>query len=161
MADRVGVLNKGRLIQQGRPQEIYNDPRDTFVASFVGSPAINLLDGYIENGTARLSDFVSLPLAPMRTENSSTHGGHLTFGIRPEDIRLETGEAATAQVHEVENQGVEQIVTLRAGDMQLRATAPARMRLALEEEIRFGWNPAKVLLFDAKSGRNLAHGETD
>ena len=45
MGDRVGVLNEGRLVQVGTPNEIYNAPRDTFVATFVGSPAMNLLDG--------------------------------------------------------------------------------------------------------------------
>ena len=51
MGDRIGVLNRGRIVQIGTPHEIYNQPRDTFVASFVGSPAMNLLPGV--SGTAR------------------------------------------------------------------------------------------------------------
>ena len=50
MGDRIGVLNDGRLVQVGTPNEIYNAPRDTFVATFVGSPAMNLLEGAVEDG---------------------------------------------------------------------------------------------------------------
>ena len=50
MGDRIGVLNEGRLVQVGTPDEIYNAPRDTFVAGFVGSPAMNLLTAWLEDG---------------------------------------------------------------------------------------------------------------
>ena len=52
MGDRIGVLNHGRLVQVGTPYEVYNNPRDTFVASFVGSPAINLIRGNVAGGKA-------------------------------------------------------------------------------------------------------------
>ena len=52
MGDKVGVLNHGRLVQTGTPNEIYNNPRDTFVASFVGSPPMNLVDGRLVSGRA-------------------------------------------------------------------------------------------------------------
>jgi multiple sugar transport system ATP-binding protein len=50
MGDKVGVLNEGRIIQVGTPKEIYNRPRDVFVASFVGSPGINLVEGEVRDG---------------------------------------------------------------------------------------------------------------
>ena len=50
MGDRIGVLNRGRIVQIGTPHEIYNSPRDTFVATFVGSPAMNLLSGVFRDG---------------------------------------------------------------------------------------------------------------
>jgi hypothetical protein len=84
-------------------------------------------------------------------------GDSVTFGIRPEDIEIAPGAGAEAQVHDVENQGVEQIVTLRAGSTLLRAAVPARIALSIEETVRFGWRPEKVLLFDPESGRNLGH----
>lgn len=52
MGDKVGVLNHGRIVQTGTPYEIYNNPRDTYVASFVGSPPMNLIDGKLVNGRA-------------------------------------------------------------------------------------------------------------
>ena len=64
MGDTIGVLNQGRLVQVGTPHEIYNNPRDTFVASFVGSPAMNLLDGEVRDGKAVIEPVAfELPLS--------------------------------------------------------------------------------------------------
>jgi len=79
------------------------------------------------------------------------------FGIRPEDLYLEPGAPVEAKVHDVENHGVEKIVTLRAGDVMLRATVPARTDLTIEQPVRFAWNPDKVVLFDKQSGLSLRH----
>ncbi len=56
MGDKVGVLNNGRLVQVGKPQEIYNEPCDVFVAGFIGSPAMNLLDGELRGGRVSAMD---------------------------------------------------------------------------------------------------------
>ncbi len=89
--------------------------------------------------------------------NSKTEGRALTFGIRPEDVMVESGAPVEATVHDVENHGVEKILTLRVGDAMLRATVPAQTNLAIEEAVRFSWNPAKVVLFDQKSGESPRH----
>src|SRR5690606_27628842 len=154
MGDRVGVLNHGRIIQIGRPQEIYSHPRDTFVASFVGSPAINLLACEVSSGRAVMAGgSVALPLDRKKTNGSG--GGPFTVGIRPEDLFLEPGGPAEAKVHDVEDHGVEKILTLRAGDTLIRATVPARVNVKMEESVRFAWNPEKVMLFDSETGVNL------
>lgn len=156
MGDKIGVLNHGRLVQTGTPNEIYNNPLNTFVARAVGSPPMNLLDGELQGGRA--------VIAPMRFElpyagagSTRTDGRGLTFGIRPEDLHLESGAPVEARVHDVENHGVEKILTLRVGDATLRATVPARTDVALEEAVRFAWNPSKVVLFDRSSGVSLRH----
>ena len=84
-------------------------------------------------------------------------GRPLVFGIRPEDIVLEPGAPVEARVHDVENHGVERILTLRVGEHMLHATAPGRTRVAIEDAVRFGWNPRKVILFDGASGLSLRH----
>jgi multiple sugar transport system ATP-binding protein len=84
-------------------------------------------------------------------------GRGLTFGIRPEDLHLESGAPVEARVHDVENHGVEKILTLRVGAAMLHATVPARTDVALEEAVRFAWNPKKVVLFDRASGISLRH----
>ena len=149
MGDRIGVLNKGRLVQVGTPHEIYARPCDTFVARAVGSPAINLLRGQLRDGRAVVGkDAISL----------AHPGGDdrpLVFGVRPEDIAIAAGGPAEARVVDVENHGVEKIVTLDAGGHTLRATASARLPLAANETVRFGWAPDRVVLFDAATGRNL------
>jgi len=152
MGDRIAVMNHGRIVQVGRPQEVYTNPRNTFVASFVGSPAINLLPGHIVGNGAVMDPTFQLPLAgPGASE------GAYTFGIRPEDVSVESGAPVEARVHDIENHGIEKIVTLRAGQHLVRASIPARTPVALEDQLRFGWNPTKVMLFDAITGVNLRH----
>ena len=89
--------------------------------------------------------------------NGNVEGRALTFGIRPEDLVVESGAPVEAKVHDVENHGVEKILTLRVGDAMLRATVPAQTHLAIEDAVRFSWNPEKVVLFDQKSGNSLKH----
>ena len=151
MGDRIGVLNRGRLVQVGTPQEIYTNPRDTFVASFVGSPVINLIPGKFAGGNAVVSPGFQLPVA------SRGGDGAYTFGVRPEDVKVEQGAPVEGKVHDIENHGIEKVLTLRVGDQFVRAAVPGRVPVAVEESVRFGWNPEKVIFFDAKSGLNLSH----
>src|SRR5690606_36635251 len=83
--------------------------------------------------------------------------GTFTFGIRPENVTVEPGGPVEARIHDIENHGIEKIVTLRVGDSLVRATVPARVNVAIEEQVRFGWNPDKVIYFDAQTGLNLRH----
>lgn len=158
MGDKVGVLNHGRIIQTGTPYEIYNNPRDTYVASFVGSPPMNLIDGRLVNGRAVMAPLnFELPFSGGAKAGVATDGRPLVFGIRPEDVYLESGAPVEARVHDVENHGVEKILTLRVGDTTLRATVPARTDVAIEQPVRFAWNQDKVVLFDKGSGVSLRH----
>ena len=158
MGDKVGVLNHGRIVQTGTPHEIYNNPRDTYVASFVGSPPMNLIDGRLVNGRAVMAPLnFELPFSGGAKASGATDGRPLVFGVRPEDVYLESGAPVEARVHDVENHGVEKILTLRVGDATLRATVPARTDVAIEQAVRFAWNPDKVVLFDKGSGVSLRH----
>lgn len=153
MGDRIAVLNGGRIVQVGAPQEVYANPRDTFVAGFVGSPAINLISGRLAGGRAVVTPATfELPVA-----GAAAPDGNYTFGIRPEDIRVEAGAPVEGRVHDIENHGIEKVVTVRVGDAQIRATVPARVPVALEEPVRFGWNAERVMLFDPASGLSLRH----
>jgi multiple sugar transport system ATP-binding protein len=153
MGDRIGVLSRGRIVQVGTPYEVYNNPRDTFVASFVGSPAINLFPGTLTSGLAIVSPKTfELPFAGV-----GVNEGAYTFGVRPEDVRVESGAPVEARVHDIENHGIEKILTLRAGEQLVRAGVPAKVNVAVEDTVRFGWNPGKVILFDQKTGLNLGH----
>ena len=159
MGDKVGVLNQGRIVQVGTPQEIYNRPRDIFVAGFVGSPAMNLLPGESGNGRlAALAGQMDLTAEASARGWLSSRSGPVTVGIRSEDIRIGPAEALEARVHDVENLGVEKIVTLRVGEQLLRATAPATLELPIDSTVRFGWNPEKLHFFDGSTGANLVPG---
>jgi multiple sugar transport system ATP-binding protein len=154
MGDKIGVLNNGHLVQTGTPQEIYNNPVNTFVARAVGSPPMNLIGGTLEGGEAVATEGYRLPLG--NGYGIATDGRPLTFGIRPEDLFIDSGAPGQARVHDVENHGVEKIVTLRTGNGELlQATVPARTELEIDESVRFSWNPEKVVLFDGNSGMSL------
>ncbi|HET9536866.1 MAG TPA: TOBE domain-containing protein, partial [Mesorhizobium sp.] len=69
----------------------------------------------------------------------------------------EPGAPVEARVHDVENHGVEKILTLRVGDLMLRATVPAQTSVAIEDPVRFAWTEQKVVLFDQGTGVSLRH----
>src|SRR5436853_3898531 len=97
LADRVVVMNGGRIEQIGTPQELYHHPKTRFVAGFIGSPAMNFVPSRLEaNGSGlslRVSDKLTLPVPAARAERYRPHvGKDLTFGLRPEHITEPRGE---------------------------------------------------------------------
>ena len=153
MGDKIGVLNKGRLVQVGTPAEVYNAPINTFVARSVGTPPMNLIGGTLSGGQAVLENAAfRLPIsAGIPAETRS-----LIFGVRPENLVLEGGAPVEGKVFDIEDHGVIKILTLEVGETRLHATVSAQMKVGLDEVVRFGWKPDKVLLFDAENGANLA-----
>ena len=156
MGDKIGVLNNGKLVQSGTPNEIYNNPKNTFVARSVGSPPMNLIDGKLVDGRAVMKA-ASFELPYAGANGAATEGRALTFGIRPEDVRVESGAPIEAMVHDIENHGVEKILTLRVGETTLRATVPALTDVAIDKPVRFSWDAERVVLFDKASGDSLQH----
>ena len=157
MGDKVGILNAGKLIQVGTPHDIYNNPRDTFVAAFVGSPAMNLIAGEITNNRIVIPGAFDLPLEDSGRSRIEGASGPLTIGIRSEDVAVGPDGTADARVHHVENHGVEKIVTLRAGDTLFKATVPAVSQVSVEQPVRFSLNQEKLHGFDPASGLNRTH----
>jgi multiple sugar transport system ATP-binding protein len=97
LADRVVVMNDGRIEQVGRPHDLYHMPKTRFVAGFIGSPAMNFLPSRLEqNGDGvklRLSETLAFPMPPSRVERYRPAAGKkLTFGLRPEHITEPRGE---------------------------------------------------------------------
>ena len=156
MGDKVGVLNNGQIVQVGTPQQIYNSPRDIFVASFVGSPAMNLVKGEVKAGAlTTLSGQLVVPL-PAAVAGKAHGTEAVTAGIRAEDVVVGPDGTAEARVHHIENHGVELIVTLRVEGHLFKVTTPATMKFAVEDGVRFSWTPDKVHVFGA-DGVSLAY----
>ncbi|MFN0039014.1 MAG: ABC transporter ATP-binding protein [Burkholderiales bacterium] len=159
MGDKVGVLNQGRIIQVDTPQQIYNRPRDTFVAAFVGSPTMNLYAAKVADGRAVVvPGRLEVPLASA-SPTAGCWPGTVTLGVRSEDIVVGPGESVAARVHGVENQGVEKVVTLRVEDCLLKATVPARMEIGIDAAVCFSFKREKLHWFDTGSGLNLFNRE--
>ncbi len=121
LADRVVVMNAGRIEQIGTPYEVYHAPQTRFVAGFIGSPAMNMLPcRLVENGaglTVRLADWLSFPVPPSRTARYRPRvGDELIFGLRPEHIIEGRGDvppgaaAFEARLDVVEPMGMETMV---------------------------------------------------
>jgi multiple sugar transport system ATP-binding protein len=121
LADRVVVMNAGRIEQLGTPHELYHNPKTRFVAGFIGSPAMNFMTARVVNGGSnlkvRLSDELTLPIPESRTARYKPYlDKEVVFGLRPEDIiesrgELPTGSAAfDVQLDVVEPLGMETMV---------------------------------------------------
>jgi multiple sugar transport system ATP-binding protein len=146
LASRVAVMRKGRLQQFDTPMNIYNHPANRFVAEFVGSPSMNLVDGKIEAGRF-VSDALQIPVTGV------AEGSQLTIGIRPEHIQVlsEPQEGAiAASVYVTELMGNETFVFLSVGAIRLIARAPADFRAELESKVWLQFATDKLHFFDQK-----------
>lgn len=133
MADRIAVLNKGRIVQIGIPEDIYDRPATTFVAQLVGTPRINLVKSKRENSRIYIekSD-LHLP-APA----DCSFPGEFLLGIRPEDVILDEEGSFTGQVALTEPLGVETVVHLRSGEQTLLCLIAGITHLRIGETVRF------------------------
>ena len=153
LASRIGVMDHGRIVQVGTPYEIYNRPKNTFVATFVGSPVMNLLPARLTDGRMVIvPERLEIALEPAVLDRLKGRSGEVTVGVRSEDVEVRPGLPLEAQVYGVENHGVEKIVTLKACDFLLRATVPARTELSVDRGSTFAFNQAKLKFFDPASG---------
>jgi multiple sugar transport system ATP-binding protein len=156
MGDRIGVLNHGRVVQIGTPHEIYNRPRDTFVATFVGSPAMNLLSGMFQDGKLIVAPGkLEIPVAPAIVNRLPASLDKITLGVRSEDVALGPGGGLEGRVYGVENHGVEKIVTLKVDEHSLKATVPAHIAVGVDSVVRFALDPGKLQFFATQTGDNL------
>jgi len=152
MGDKIGVLNKGKLVQVGTPSEIYAKPLNTFVARSVGTPPMNLLDGVLKGNMAVLdAGRFSLPV----TNPRGADGDRIRFGIRPEDVVLDAEGPATGRVFDIENHGVIKILTLDIDGTHLHATVSAQTKVNIDDVLKFSWKPDKVLFFNPSNGHNM------
>ena len=149
LADRVVVMSKGVVQQVGSPTEIYDRPANTFVASFIGSPAMNLLEGSITDGTFSGKDVTITGL-------TTAHNGPVTLGYRAEDAVIElSGTSIQAPVYAMELLGDATMITFRVGGAMASVKAGKEYRAQIGENVN-ATIPADIChLFDAISGEHL------
>jgi multiple sugar transport system ATP-binding protein len=151
LADRVVVMNRGVVQQVGAPTEIYDTPANTFVAGFIGSPAMNLIDGDLTDGVFE-ADGVRIEGLPAATR------GPVTLGYRAEDAAVagEGGQIA-APIYSIELLGDATMVTVRvAGGALVAVRAPKDFRAAIGDAVRFAIDPSICHLFDRETGTRIA-----
>jgi multiple sugar transport system ATP-binding protein len=158
LADRIVAMNAGIVQQIGTPLELYERPANLFVAGFIGSPAINILDGILRRDGEQWS--VELPSGE-RLDIAAVPGPWdnkpVRIGIRPEDIRLDTrAEAGLAgQVELVEPMGLGTIIHIRAGQEAVKVFVLDRTNYPIGTPIAFTVPPSKVLVFSAETGDRI------
>ncbi|CAA9427242.1 MAG: Maltose/maltodextrin transport ATP-binding protein MalK [uncultured Rubellimicrobium sp.] len=145
MADTIVVMNAGQVEQAGPPLRLYEDPDNAFVAGFVGSPEMNLLQGQAEGGRFRSDQGLVLPLPPI---GATIEGRRLTYGLRPQHIRPQP-DGIEAVVELVEPTGDSQEVELRCGATALTMLLHEYTPLSPGDQLRVGFDAAQVRLFDA------------
>ncbi|MGE0279678.1 MAG: ABC transporter ATP-binding protein [Rhizobiaceae bacterium] len=151
LADRVVVMNKGAFQQVGTPTEIYDRPANTFVAAFIGSPAMNLLEGEMRDGVFAGEH---VRIAGLRNDIS----GPVTLGYRAEDAsvaRNTDAAAITAPIYSVELLGDATMVTVRAGGALAACKTAKEFRAEIGQPVGFTIRPEACHLFDKATGARL------
>ncbi|MEM9578012.1 MAG: ABC transporter ATP-binding protein [Pseudomonadota bacterium] len=150
LADRVVVMKQGKVQQVGTPTEIYDNPANTFVASFIGSPAMNLMDGHLEAGVFTGSN--------VRIEGLSAPDGEVTLGFRAEDATLAAENAGeiNAPIYTIELLGDATMLTVRAGGQLVSVKAHKEFRAEIGDMVSFSVPTAICHLFDKDSGGRIA-----
>ena len=144
LADRIIIMNKGAIQQVGTPDDIYSDPANTFVAGFIGSPPMNLIEGTADNGTFTASGVsVSCP---------DYVRGKVTLGVRPEDCSV-GGHGLDGMVYGVEPTGDVTYLTVLAGTKKIEVKAARDYRSDIDVPISVTFDPAHLYFFDEEGQR--------
>ncbi len=148
MADRIAVMNEGRIEQLGRPLELYDRPVNLFVAQFIGSPAMNVFQGVFRNNAVEALG------AQWPSATKASEGQKVTYGVRPEHIDIGTGNIP-AEVVVVEPMGAETELVLQVGGAPLTVVTHGRSSYGPGDKILISPQAEHAHLFDAASGMRI------
>ena len=150
LADRVVVMERGEVLQDGPPSTVYGEPRTLFVARFVGSPGMNLLEGEVRGGAFHpRGDGAALPLLRGAPE------GPAVLGIRPEHVRADPAGVLRGRVALDAFVGPCRYLHLESPCGRIALRAPLEARSSAGEELRVTLEPAAVRLFDPSTGARV------
>ncbi len=150
LAHRVAIMKDGEIQQLGTPKEVYSNPENLFVASFMGSPPMNFVEGSIANGKFS-AEGISIQAQQLPDANS------VTLGFRPEDCTVvEKGKGQLdARVYTLEMTGDQSLVTFRSADKSMVVKMPKDFDIATDQIASISFDPAKACYFDSASGQRL------
>ena len=148
LADRVVVMNKGVIQQVGTPTEIYDRPNNVFVAGFIGSPAMNLIEGEISNGSFEADN---IKIAGFGKKLS----GKITLGFRAEDAEMSEKGNAAAPLYSIELLGDATISTMRLGGAICSIKGPKDYRAEIGQSVSASIPQKACHLFDPQSGERI------
>lgn len=151
LADRVAVMKNGIIQQLGTPDEIYNDPANLFVAGFIGSPAMNLINGSVQDG-----HFVTTGgkrIIPVTLEDRD----EVVLGVRADDMSVhEEGQGdLDVRIYAFENTGEAALLTVQWGNQRVIAKGDRHLRKEQDDKVSISIDANHLYLFDPQSGLRL------
>ncbi|AFL51749.1 multiple sugar transport system ATP-binding protein [Sinorhizobium fredii] len=159
LATRIAVMRDGRIEQLGSPGEIYDRPATLYVAGFVGSPPMNILDAEVTARDLRIAGSDEAFPLPEAFSSAVSATRRVKVGVRPEALRLATPDARgirlPASIEVMELTGPELVTTARIGEQRITACLPPRTSLGPGSEQIFCFDEDALHLFDAENSRSL------
>jgi len=155
MADRIAIMNQGRVEQIGTPQDIYDRPRTMFVADFIGAPPMSFLDIHAaprRGDRAVTIDGASIEMPELLEDRLE---GKFALGVRPENVSFADSSRLRGQVIGAEYLGTTQIVTVTTANGRVKARLPSGKAVQVGETVGLKLRPDRLSLFDATSGEAL------
>jgi inositol-phosphate transport system ATP-binding protein len=160
MADRVAVIQGGHLQAYCPPDELYEQPRNLFIASFVGNPPMNFMNVEVsgENGTYRARrEGLDVAVSPDRADKAASKG-EVIMGIRPEDVTIIPvghGKGILGEVYVVEPLGRDDLVDVHIGEASIRVLADPQLNIRIGDPIRLKFDKEKIQFFDRDTDESL------
>ena len=159
MADQIVVMRDGRIEQAGAPLELYDNPANSFVATFIGSPAMNMLSGKVINGAeGRCFETDHGVRLPLHAEVPAEEGRRTLCGVRPEHFTLAEShhdDTIDMDVSVVEPTGAEALVIGRSGGQEFQAVFRERHEFKPGQKIFLAPKLDSLLLFDEETGLRI------
>ncbi len=160
LSDRVAVMRKGQIVQLGDPIDVYDEPVDTFVGGFLGSPPMNFLDAEATaEGHLRIGDQEIPGPEHLRQASGVAAPGPVSLGVRAESIEVlrdaRPGEALRATVQVVEPLGAATLLTVDVDGQVLKAQTPPSVRSEPHQEVWLRVPPETMRLYDKETGLTL------
>ncbi|KKB12280.1 ABC transporter [Devosia geojensis] len=155
LADRIIVLNQGRIEQQGSPLELYRRPANTFVAGFIGSPAMNFFETHIEAAGDRLVGKLGEGIAVALPQCQASAGDQVVIGVRPEHFQISRERTALfGNVTLIEPTGAQTHLVVDIGGTSATVVVDGEEQVSTGQTLHFRVDPDLVQVFDRKSGKS-------
>jgi multiple sugar transport system ATP-binding protein len=161
MGDRIAVMNKGSIVQLGNPLEVYDNPADTFVGGFIGTPPMNFLEAQVSRNGSTATVGVSGGSFEFPGDVTALAGRNLLLGIRAEAIGVETaaGEGLVhAKVIVLEPLGSHNLLTVRCGEDTLKVSVNANLFPLADSDVWLRLEPARIRWMDRDTGTAIHSG---
>jgi ABC-type sugar transport system ATPase subunit len=156
MADRIAVMKDGKLQAYDTPDELYDRPRNLFIASFIGNPPMNFADvEVVRHGDQYQAQRDGLQVTvPVERAEKAAEIGTVVLGVRPEDVSI-ADEGVPGEVYVVEPLGRDDLVDVQIGDAHIRVLVDPAMHLKIGDQVTVKFNTDKLQFFDPVTEQSL------